>query len=130
MTSAGLLLDTHVLLWWLGNDARLGAIARSHLSREDNRLVVSVASVWEIAIKRARGKLRVRADLEPVLDAQGIESLPIELSHAEAAGALPDLHRDPFDRMLVAQAIDEGLVLVTADAKVAAYEVTTLDASS
>lgn len=123
-----LLLDTHVLLWWLADDPALSVQARRLIANEPE-VLVSAASVWEIAIKRALGKLEVPEDLLEAIDASGIGRLPIGLEHAVIAGALPRHHDDPFDRMLVAQARHEGLTLLTSDARIASYAVAVLPAS-
>ncbi|HEV8144871.1 MAG TPA: type II toxin-antitoxin system VapC family toxin [Bryobacteraceae bacterium] len=115
-----LLLDTHVLLWWLANDAQLSKRARSAIVEAD-KIYVSAASVWEIAIKSASGKLRAPADLEGLMASNGFLELPISIAHASAAGKLPRLHPDPFDRMLVAQAQIESLTLLTNDRALKAY---------
>ena len=118
-----LLLDTHVLLWWLADDRRLGARARALISNADNSVYVSAASAWEISIKRALGKLKAPPSLDGSVEEAGFEKLSIEFQHAERAGALPPLHSDPFDRMLIAQALLEDLVLVTGDKSLAEYGV-------
>lgn len=117
-----LLLDTHLLLWTgLG---KLPAKARKLIADEDNSLYFSAASVWEVAIKNALGRADFRSD--PHLFRQGLLDngyieLPISSKHAAAVARLPDLHKDPFDRLLIAQAIEEGIQLLTNDALVAAY---------
>ena len=118
-----LLLDTHALLWWLADDANLGDYARQLIAAPENEVYVSAASVWEIAIKKALGKLVAPNDIEQIAEQQGFEPLPISLFHAERAGALPPIHRDPFDRMLVAQAQAEGLDIVSNDPSISAYGV-------
>ena len=123
-----LLLDTHVLLWWLADDPALSKQAR-RLIADEPEVLASAASAWEIAIKRALGKLEAPEDLTAALDASGIGQLPIGFEHAAVAGALPRHHDDPFDRMLVAQAQCEGLTLLTSDARIARYAVTVLPAS-
>lgn len=123
-----LLLDTHTLLWVLAEPERLDATAREALRDGRNEALVSAASIWEIAIKRAAGKLRAPDDLIAVTAASGFGSLPITASHAHAAGALPLHHRDPFDRMLVAQARVESLTIVTRDQRLVAYGVDVLTA--
>lgn len=117
-----LLLDTHALLWWLA-DEPLSQQARAAIEARENIVAVSAASVWEISIKRSLGKLRTGPDLLEVIDSAGFERLAISLDHAEAAGALPHHHRDPFDRMLIAQATALDLVIVTRDAAFDAYAV-------
>lgn len=123
-----LLLDTHVLLWWLKDDDRLGVHVIAEIERSDNDVVVSSASAWEIAIKRALGKVKAPDDLAEQLVANNFTPLPITVEHAVAAGALPLHHRDPFDRMLVAQAQEEQLTVVTADPRFASYGVDVFDA--
>lgn len=117
-----LLLDTPALLWWLAG-ARLAADARDRIADPATMVAVSAASVWEIEIKRALGKLRLDASIVDLVASEGFEALPISLAHAEAAGRLPPHHRDPFDRMLVAQALAEGLSIVTRDPIFVAYDV-------
>ena len=94
-----LLLDTHALLWWLADDSTLGESTRAMIASHDNVIFVSAASIWEIAIKKTLGKLIAPDGLDTVLEQEGFEALPIEVFHAEQAGALPAHHRDPFDRM-------------------------------
>lgn len=123
-----LLLDTHVLLWALVDDARLRPEARERIADGRTQILVSAASAWEIEIKRALGKLRTPDDLVDQLEAAGFQALDVTIRHALAVGALPDHHRDPFDRMLVAQALVDDLVLVTHDPQVLRYDVATLPA--
>lgn len=117
------LLDSHVLLWWLEDDPRIGPSVRKCLADPVNRVFVSAASVWEIGIKKALGKLSVPGSVLDLLHDEGFEELSISARHAEAAASLPPLHRDPFDRMLVAQSHLEGLMLVTHDTAMQAYAV-------
>ena len=124
-----LLLDTHALLWWLADDARLGPQARSLIADAHNEVCVSAASLWEISIKKALGKLTAPDGLDSIVEQEGFSKLPITLFHAEQSGALPALHRDPFDRMLVSQAQSEGLEILTWDAALSQYGVRTLDAT-
>jgi len=121
-----ILLDTHVLLWWLADDPALPAAARGTIADGANRVVVSAATAWEISIKQALGKLDVPSELEEALDAGGIAALPITVAHALAAGSLPRHHDDPFDRMLIAQAGLEGLTLLTFDENFTPYGVPVL----
>lgn len=123
-----LLLDAHVLLWWLADDAALGTQARALIADARNEVLVSAATIWELSIKRAKGLLEAPADLETLVADEGFSALSISLFHASQAGALPELHRDPFDRMLVAQAQAEGLELITADALIPQYGVRCLSA--
>lgn len=121
-----LLLDTHALLWSIGAPDKLSPRAKEAIVDGANVVYVSAASVWEIAIKRASGKLRAPDDLLDQIFEPGFLELPITAVHAERAGTLPPLHRDPFDRMLVAQASCERLTIVTTDARLAAYRQPTL----
>jgi len=119
-----LLLDTHLLLWAAGQPDRLSADARSLVMAEEHELLFSAASIWEIAIKRGLGRSDFRVDpalLRRGLLENGYDELPITGRHALGVNRLPDLHRDPFDRMLVAQAVEEGVLLLTSDAQVARY---------
>jgi PIN domain nuclease of toxin-antitoxin system len=121
-----LLVDTHVLLWWRGDSDRISARAREAIANPDVPLFFSTASIWEIAIKRAQGKLSVPENLFDTMDERGFLELPVVSRHAVRAGALPAHHGDPFDRMIVAQAQTEGLTVVTSDARIAAYDVPVL----
>ena len=111
-----LLLDTHVLLWWLSDDRKLATSGRQIIANPNNDVFVSSASVWEISIKMALGRLEIELDdLENAIARNGFRSLPIGFRHAITAGRLPAVHRDPFDRMLVAQASVEELRIVSHD---------------
>jgi PIN domain nuclease of toxin-antitoxin system len=119
----GLLLDTHILLWWLQDSERLPDLARQSLRAHGIACFVSAATLWEIGIKRALGKLEAPAALAPVVAEEGFHGLPVTLVHAECAARLPPHHRDPFDRMLVAQAQMEGLTIMTVDKRFREYNV-------
>ncbi len=125
-----LLLDTHAFLWWLAGDEALSPAARAAIADEANGVFVSAASAWEIATKHRIGKLpgvaAVIADLDGAIADQGFAALPIGVRHGQAAGALPGPHRDPFDRMLIAQAMLENLVLVSNEQPFDAYGVARL----
>jgi PIN domain nuclease of toxin-antitoxin system len=121
-----LLLDTHVLLWLLGGEETRFGPDTLHALR-DGTAVVSAATVWEVAIKRRLGKLKAPSNLVDTVAAAGVQLLSIAAVHAEYVADLPDLHRDPFDRILVAQAVLESLTIVTADDAIQRYEVPTLD---
>lgn len=111
-----LLLDTHVFLWWLADDRKLGKAAREIIGNPNNDVHVSSVSVWEAAIKRALGRLEVELDdLEEAVIRSGFRPLAIGFRHAVTAGRLPSVHRDPFDRMLIAQASVEELRVVSHD---------------
>jgi PIN domain nuclease of toxin-antitoxin system len=118
-----LLLDTHAFLWWDAKDVRLSESLRSAIASPRNDVFVSAATVWEIAIKRASGKLIFGRPVGKTIEEYGFMPIPITVEHAEWAGGLPQLHRDPFDRLLVAQAQLEGLVLVTVDDQILRYQV-------
>ena len=122
-----LLLDTHALLWWLDGDERLPVEAREHIIDENNAVLISAASAWEIATKVRIGKLpgavEVAERMPEILISQGFTSLPISIEHARKAGLLADAHRDPFDRMLIAQAQLENLLLVSNEELFDAYGV-------
>lgn len=117
-----LLLDSHVALWWLAGDTKIGPHTAERLRTAD-LVCFSPVTVWELGIKRALGKIQYPDGLtEALLDA-GFNELPITSKHAELAASLPNNHRDPFDRMLIAQATIESLTLVTADTDMATYDV-------
>jgi PIN domain nuclease of toxin-antitoxin system len=118
----GLLLDTHVVLWWLSADRRLPDEVKQRLD-DDADVWVSAVTIWEIATKQSIGKLDAPRPLSEAVAQGGFQELPITFKHAVAAGNLPLLHRDPFDRMLVAQAGHEQLTLVTGDPQIHRYEV-------
>lgn len=121
-----LLLDTHAFIWWAGVDKRLSETARSAIADTGNRVVVSAVTVWEISIKRAIGKLKFSQDTLRAIDQAGFETLDITPHHADRAGSLPLHHADPFDRLLIAQASLERLVLVTQDRQLVPYGVALL----
>lgn len=116
-----ILLDTHLILWWLANSPSLSGQARALISAPENTVFVSAVSLWEIWLKESLGKLRLPPDFEEKLAADSFESLPLTAAHARQVALLPWRHRDPFDRMLVAQARAEDLTLLTADDLVSAY---------
>ncbi len=118
-----LLLDTHVLLWWLADDPSLGEEARAGISDATSSVFVSAATVWEVSIKQALGKLEAPSDLLRQIELNRFEPLSMTVSHAYTAGALPRHHDDPFDRMLVAQAMIEDLTLLTRDPRMGLYGV-------
>ena len=121
-----LLLDAHALLWWLADDPNLVPDARAAIAAPSNEVIVSAASVWEIEIKRALGKLSAPDGLVDAIDASAIGSLPITTVDAERAGRLPLHHRDPFDRMLVAQALRLDAIIVSRNAAFRPYDVNVL----
>jgi len=124
-----ILLDSHVALWWLEDNTSLGPRSREMIAAADQAFV-SAVTPWELGIKRSLGKLSMPDGLVDVLESDGFTMLPITASHAQVAPSLPAIHRDPFDRMLVAQAQLEALVLVSADSALAKYDVEQSDARS
>ena len=118
-----LLLDTHLLLWWLDASPDLSDAERKAIADPGNLIVVSAAVIWEVRIKQALGKLEIPADFYPVVKNQGFEFLSITADHAYAAGGLPMHHRDPFDRMIIAQARLEKLRVMTRDDIFSRYDV-------
>lgn len=121
------LLDTHTFLWWTTDDPQLSPRGREIIGDASNQLFLSTASGWEMAIKARLGKLHLPNDLESFVTGQlvinSIESVPVQMSHALHTYALPDYHRDPFDRLLVAQARLENLPILTADPQISRYSV-------
>jgi PIN domain nuclease of toxin-antitoxin system len=123
-----LLLDAHALVWWLLDDPKLSPTAREAISDAGNDIVVSAATVWELAIKRAARKITLRVDLASAVDTAGFSGLPVTLADAEVAAGLPMLHHDPFDRLLVAQSLRLGATIVSRDALLEPYGVPILPA--
>lgn len=118
-----LLIDTHILLWWLVGDDKLSSHARDVITAPQNTLFVSAASVWELRIKEAIGKIVLPNNFADALADEPFDPLPMTIVHAHAVASLPLHHRDPFDRMLIAQARVEGLKVMTHDAAFKQYEV-------
>lgn len=128
-----LLLDTHVLLWWFNDDARLSTEYRDLIQNPRQPVSISVASLWEMTIKAALGKLELQDDLrtiEATLHRQGIGILPVHVHHLEKLLVLPQHHRDPFDRLIISQAIAESMTVVSDDEKFPAYPVDLLFAGN
>jgi len=125
-----LLLDTHALIWWLAGDQQLSAIARGAILDAENVVFVSAATGWEIATKfrigRLPGAALLAADVAGFVRAQGFDELPIMLRHGQVAGNLPRIHKNPVDRLLVAQAITDDMTLVSKDTILRAYGVALL----
>lgn len=120
------LLDTHVLLWWVADHPRLSSTHRELIGDPANDVLVSAISHAEIAIKVSNGKLQLPGDLTPIAQQSGFEALPFTAAHADALGRLPWHHRDPFDRMLIAQAAIEGVPILSVDAHMREYEIAVL----
>ena len=121
-----LLLDTHVAIWWLAGDRRLSATTRATIESAAEAYL-SVVSLWEIFIKQDKGRLDLPAGFADAL-LDDFAALPLTVDHVLGGRALPTVHRDPFDRMLVAQAVSEGLTIVTADRAIAGFQVSVLPA--
>jgi len=119
----GLLIDTHILLWWLTGSKRLDAERIEILENPDNTLVVSTASLLEIYLKASLGKLKLPGNLEAVLDRLGVHVISMKFTHLQRLTELPFLHKDPFDRLLIAQAQVENLTLVSDDVLIRKYDV-------
>lgn len=123
-----LLIDTHVAVWWMDRPDRISPEARAAISSGRNRVFLSVISVWEIGLKVARGKLRIPEGYVVALREDGFGFLDVRLDHVERAPVLPPHHADPFDRLLVAQAISEDMILVTRDVILGSYGIPILAA--
>jgi PIN domain nuclease of toxin-antitoxin system len=123
-----LLLDAHALVWWLADDQTLDTGARAAIRDPGNDVIVSASTIWELALKRAKGKVELPADLTAAVEQAGFSGLPVTSEDAERASGLPAHHQDPFDRMLVAQAQRLGAIVLTRDRALSAYEVDTLPA--
>lgn len=121
------LLDTHVFLWWIIDNSQLSPLAREIISNGENELFLSAASGWEMAIKAKLGKLQLPGDIRSFIADQlainNFAALPVQMNHALHVYTLPDYHRDPFDRLLIAQAQTEDLPILTADPQIARYPV-------
>ena len=120
------LLDTHALLWWILNSTDLGQAARAAIGDQDNQVFVSAVSIYEIGYKRNAGRLEAPLELLETVAGLGFDLIDFTPAHAELAGRLPMHHRDPFDRILVAQAMTENLVLITGDANIRRFDVPVL----
>ena len=123
-----ILIDTHTLIWFMFDDSQLSETALSKIKTEDN-VYVSVASLWEIAIKQSLGKLNISNSIQDITDKckeADILILPLEPKHLDHIKELPDIHKDPFDRLIVSQAATEGMTLITKDSIIPQYDVKTL----
>ena len=123
-----LLLDTHVLLWWLDDPAKLAAEAQQTIADGGNTIFVSAAVTWEITIKKTLGKLEAPDDLEEMMIQERFRPLPIAIAHTLALANLPSIHQDPFDRIQIAQAQLENLIFATRDTQIKRYEIPVLTA--
>ena len=124
-----LLLDTHLIVWWMNGEAsKISERALAALGSEEMEPVVSAVTIWEAAIKSGIGKLEVPGDMLAQIEGSGVELLPVTARHADFVSSLPAHHADPFDRLLVSQALAEGLTIVTADPVIARYRVPVMPA--
>ena len=117
----GILLDSHILIWWLSDDVRLPETSRAAISDPETLCFVSAATLWEIGIKRRLGMLDAPGSLLPIIEDEGFVPLDVTPTHAERAANLPPIHKDPFDRMLIAQGMEESLTIATVDVRFAQY---------
>ena len=124
-----LLLDTHAFLWWISDSSKLGSQSRQLIANPTHEVYVSAASILEIAIKKQIGKLQAPENLAEIIEEEGFLPLSITPSHGEQTGQLPFHHRDPFDRLLIAQCQCENLELLTCDSKIPLYQVRVQNAS-
>ena len=123
-----LLLDTHIFLWWVSDWDRIAETTRNAIADPENEVFVSAVTGWEIGVKKAKGHLVAPDNLAAVVTGKHLTHLPLTFDHAERATTLPSHHRDPFDRMLIAQAQAEGLIIVTRDSRIPLYDVPTMSA--
>ena len=121
-----ILIDTHILLWWLEGNPRLAERGRKEIDSENNEIYVSCVSLWEIAIKTALGKLKMPNGLPEILKKNAIAIVPVLPHHVASFSSVPVLHGDPFDRMLIAQTLAEDLTLMTHDRQISAYAISCL----
>lgn len=120
--SKGYLIDTHIFIWWMDGGDRLATEAKNVLQDAQQEVFISVASIWEMVIKKQQGKLKAPTDIEKDIKLAGFMVFPIELSHVLKVTDLPLYHKDPFDRLLIAQATVENLAFVTDDIKIKKYD--------
>jgi PIN domain nuclease of toxin-antitoxin system len=118
-----LLIDSHALLWWFEASPALSAPARAAMADAGNEVEISIAALWELTIKGSTRKLTLPVDIETMVVGEGFSVLPITFKHLRRFGALPRLHRDPFDRMMIAQALSEGIPIASCDRAFASYGV-------
>lgn len=117
------LLDTHIFIWWMTNSSNLSPKVRALIADPESEMYLSLATIWEMTIKLGNNKLQLPVDWRKTLEKSNFVILPIKLKHIFDLGKLPRIHKDPFDRMLVAQAISENMILITDDEKIRSYKV-------
>lgn len=120
------MIDAHILLWWLFDDRRLSSRLKGVIKDDKNNISVSVITVWEVILKQSLGKLKAPDDLIKSIESDGFEILALDIEHITRLTDLPFIHRDPFDRLLIAQAIAEDYTIITVDKYIKQYEVKTL----
>lgn len=120
------LLDTHIFIWAMEDSKRLSPTFKDTITNPENRIYISVATIWEISIKTAVKKMKLSFDIETSIKKASLEILPIQISHALKTGKLAPHHSDPFDRIIISQALVEKLVLITSDPKIKRYKVKVL----
>ena len=122
------LIDTHVFIWWMQDDGDLSKEASSAIRNIDNEVYVSVVVPWEITIKKKKGKLSAPDNIAEIIALDNFNLLPVQMNHVDKLNALPDIHSDPFHRIMIAQALEENLILITRDDKILQYDIHTLRA--
>lgn len=125
-----ILMDTCVFLWWISDDHRLGQLAKKIIANPATSVYVSAATPWEIGIKRCLGKLQAPDNIDTIIEESGFKPLSISCFHAKNAAQLPAHHKDPFDRVMIAQAQAEGLEVLTADTQFLQYGIRVIEARS
>lgn len=115
------LIDAHIFIWFMENNKKISPRIKTLLQNPSANVFISIASIWEMVIKQTKGQLKIPKDIEGGIESSGLLILPIEISHVMETGKLPLHHKDPFDRMLIAQALAENLTLVTTDPKIWQY---------
>ncbi|MBD3421745.1 MAG: PIN domain-containing protein [Chitinivibrionales bacterium] len=121
-----IMLDTHILLWWLDDPAKLTDDACGLISSGSNNVYISSAVIWEIVLKKSLGKLEIPPELDTIIQENRFQYLPVAPQHAFALEKLPNIHRDPFDRILIAQALHEKFTFITRDAHILRYDIETV----
>jgi PIN domain nuclease of toxin-antitoxin system len=121
------LLDTHIFIWWVEGDQKIGADFKKIIGNSDGNIYISLASIWEMVIKKSLGKLKLKKPLDEIVENSKFRILGIELPHILGIMKLPSYHKDPFDRMLIAQALTEKMTLITVDVNIKKYKVPILE---
>ncbi|MEM7228171.1 MAG: type II toxin-antitoxin system VapC family toxin [Planctomycetota bacterium] len=122
----GYLLDTNAVLWCMDRPERLRGEVRELIEDRRNPIYISAAGTWEMSVKHALGRLELPLDIRPVLEQMGIRTLPVTVDHAHVVRSLPPIHRDPFDRIMIAQSKHDDLAMITSDVTIAQYDIKTI----